>query len=126
MSFGAKKRKRDQRIRENQPKTNETSEPIQAGGIPADVQNNENYSADGLKSVVENNTNEAESDIIAAALANSNSTKSDIESDKPNNNMDTDEVSSTTVDVIDDLNLTPPINDFNPCLNTFLPKTGRF
>jgi len=60
--------------------------------IPADVQNNENNLADGLKSTVENNTNEAESDNIAAALANNNSTKSDIESEKPNNNVETDEV----------------------------------
>lgn len=122
----SKKRKRDQRVRENQPRTNESGEPIPAGGIPADVQNNENNVADGLKSTIENNTNEAESDILASKLANNSSTKSDIESEKPNNNVETDEVSSTTVDVIDDLNLTPPINNFNPCLNTFLPKTGRF
>lgn len=57
------------------------------------MQNNENNLADGLKSTVENNTNEAESDIIVAALAtNNNSTKSDIESEKPNNNVETDEV----------------------------------
>ncbi|XP_015364460.1 PREDICTED: cyclin-dependent kinase 12-like [Diuraphis noxia] len=122
----SKKRKRDQRVRENQPRTNESCEPIPAGGIHTDMQNNENNLADGLKSTVENNTNEAESDIIAAAFANNNSIKSDIESEKPNNNVETDEVSSTTADVIDDLNLTPPINNFNPCLNTFLPKSGRF
>jgi len=57
--------------------------------------NNENNIADGLKSTVENNTNEAESDIIVAALANNNSTKSDIESEKPNNNVETDEVHHT-------------------------------
>ncbi|XP_060844414.1 cyclin-dependent kinase 12-like [Rhopalosiphum padi] len=121
----SKKRKRDQRVRENQSKTNESSEP--AGGIPADLpnNNNENNLADSFKSTIENNTNEAESDIVAA-LANNNSIKSDIDSENPNNNVEIDEVTSTTVDVIDDVNLTPPINDFNPCLNTFLPKTGGF
>lgn len=29
----SKKRKRDQRVRENQPKTNESGEPIPAGGL---------------------------------------------------------------------------------------------
>ncbi|XP_025416752.1 cyclin-dependent kinase 12-like isoform X2 [Sipha flava] len=81
----SKKRKRDQR-RENQPRTNETGEPLIAMGYPTDLQNN---SVDGVRSNNETNTNEAESD---TATAHNSLMKSDNNFEKSSHNIEIDEV----------------------------------
>ncbi|XP_050439240.1 cyclin-dependent kinase 12-like [Adelges cooleyi] len=127
----SKKRKRDQRVRENQPKNNETGESVP--GVPSDQQNNGNNSAEGTKPNSENNNyNEVENDIaLAAIVSNTNIECNKLDSDdveKPkNSNAEIDEVTSTTLDIVEDLNLTPPINnEFSSCVNSFLPPTERF
>ncbi|XP_050530354.1 cyclin-dependent kinase 12-like isoform X2 [Daktulosphaira vitifoliae] len=124
----SKKRKRDQRVRENQPKNNEAGETNL--GVNIDQQNNENNPAESIKPNSENiNSNDAEIDTsLAATVSNTNNESKVVNNDKENtkdSNAEIYEVTSTTLDVPEDF--TPPINnEFNSCVNSFLPPTGRF